>query len=60
MPILIPFLILFLILGLFWVLAAGLLVGTLFSRGPRILPKVLEHSAENCACYLGLKHHDHV
>ena len=60
MPILVPFLILFAGLALFWVLAAALLVGTVIGRGPRLLPKILEHSEKNCACYLGLKHHDRV
>jgi hypothetical protein len=59
MPILVPFMILFIVLGLLWVVAAGLLVGNLVSRAPRLLERVLEHKEENCACYLGLKHHHH-
>ena len=57
MPILVPFLLLFVMLALLWVIAAGLLVGTLIVNAPRVLERMLSHRGENCACYLGLKHH---
>jgi len=57
MPILVPFLLLFVMLGLLWVVAAGLLVGTLAKQAPRILEKMLSHKGDNCACFLGMKHH---
>jgi hypothetical protein len=57
MPILVPFLLLFVMLGLLWVVAAGLLVGTLIVHAPRVLEKMLDHKGDTCACYLGLKHH---
>ena len=59
MLILVPFLLLFVILGLFWLAGAGLFVGTLTARAPRFLDKIFDHGEKNCACYLGLKHHDH-
>jgi len=57
MPVLVPFLLLFVALALLWVIAAGLLVGTLIVRAPSVLDRVLDHKGDNCACYLGLKHH---
>jgi hypothetical protein len=57
MPILVPFLLLFVMLGLLWVVAAGLLVGTLAKQAPRVLEKMLDHKGDNCACFLGMKHH---
>jgi hypothetical protein len=57
MPILVPFLLLFVALGLLWVVAAALLVGTLIVQAPRVLERVLDHRGDNCACYLGLKPH---
>ncbi|HJT88281.1 MAG TPA: hypothetical protein VJ732_10505 [Bryobacteraceae bacterium] len=33
-----------------WVLAGGLLMGTLVSRGPVSLEKILNYKGKNCAC----------
>ena len=59
MPILVVFLVLFGGLLLFWVVAAGFLVGALFVKAPQAVAKVLEHKEEHCACYLGLMKHHH-
>ena len=57
MPVLVPFMLLFVALALLWVVAAALLVGTLIVHAPRVLERMLDHKGDNCACYLGLKHH---
>jgi hypothetical protein len=58
MLILAPFLILFVVLGLLWVVAAGLLIGTFVVHAPAAWEKMLDHGEKNCACYLGLKRHN--
>lgn len=57
MPVLVPFLLLFVMLGLLWVVAAGLLVGSLVINAPHVLEKMLDYKGDHCACYLGMKHH---
>ena len=40
-----------------WLLAGGLLFGTLASRGPGALDKILNYKGEDCACHFPFKHH---
>lgn len=56
MPFLVFFMLLFVFLGLLWVVGAGLLVGTLVSRVPNVLDKILDYKGENCACHFPFKH----
>ena len=58
MPFLIFFMLLFLCLGLIWVIAAGLLVGTLVSRIPNVLDRALDYKGPGyCACHFPFQHH---
>lgn len=53
MPVLVPFLLLFVMLGLLWVVAAGLLVGTLIVHAPRVLEKMLDHKGDTAPATWG-------
>ncbi len=56
MPILVFFMLLFIGLGLIWVVAAGLLLGTVISGIPGALDKMLDYKGEHCVCHFPFKH----
>jgi hypothetical protein len=43
-----------------WLIAGGLMAGTMICTGPRLLDKILDYKGEHCACYLGFHRHTHV
>ncbi len=55
MPILIFMMLLFIGLGLIWVIAAGVMVGTLVAGIPNVLDKVLDYKGENRADHFPFK-----
>jgi hypothetical protein len=57
MALFIFFMLLFVALGLVWLVAAGLLVGTLFSGIPRVLDRVLDYKGKHCACSFPFHEH---
>ena len=56
MPILVFFMLLFIGMALVWVVAAGLLLGTVISGIPGALDKMLDYKGEHCVCHLPFMH----
>jgi hypothetical protein len=56
MFILVFFMLLFVGLALIWVVAAGLLFGTVISGIPSALDRILDYKGTNCACHFPFKH----
>jgi hypothetical protein len=56
MPILVFFMLLFIGIALIWVVAAGLLLGTVISGIPGALDKMLDYKGEHCVCHFPFMH----
>ena len=56
MPILVFFMLLFIGMALVWVVAAGLLLGTVISGIPGALDKMLDYKGKHCVCHLPFMH----
>jgi hypothetical protein len=57
MPLFIFFMLLFIVLGLIGFVAAGLLVGTLFSGIPHVIDRMLDYKGKHCACSFPFHEH---